>query len=181
MRLLLGIAGGIAAYKTPDLVRHLRRRGHEVRCIVTAAGSRLVAVDALAAVSGQPVATSLWPDDGTMPHIALARWAEGLLIAPATADLLARTSLGLADDLLTTVLLAVEPTVPVWWCPAMNTQMWNKPPVQEHLARLRGWGHRIIGPVPGDLACGESGLGAMETPERIAAAVSGSGAGDAGS
>jgi phosphopantothenoylcysteine decarboxylase/phosphopantothenate--cysteine ligase len=173
MNILLGISGGIAAYKAPELVRQLRKRGHAVRCVTTAAGARLVARDALAAVSGHPVACDLWPDDGRMPHIDLARWAEGIVIAPATADLLARASLGLADDLLATLLLAAKPSVPVWYCPAMNTQMWEKPQVQEHAARLVRFGARMIGPVSGDLACGESGAGAMESPERIAEQVGG--------
>jgi phosphopantothenoylcysteine decarboxylase/phosphopantothenate--cysteine ligase len=171
MRILLGITGGIAAYKAPELVRRLRQRGHAVRCVLTACGARLVAADALAAVSGQAVATTMWPGDGGIPHIDLARWAEGLLIAPLTADAAAKLAHGFADDLLATAYLALEPAKPVWLCPAMNTVMWNKPAVQANLVLLSDHGARIIGPVAGDLACGESGLGAMEAPERIAEAV----------
>lgn len=172
MNVLLGITGGIAAYKTPELVRHLRKRGHAVRCVLTANGARLVARDALAAVSGAPVAMDLWPEDGRMDHIDLARWADRLVIAPATANALAHLRLGLADDLLTTLALAFEPSRPRFLAPAMNTVMWNQPAVQEHLAVLlqRGW--RCIGPVAGDLACGEQGVGAMTAPEAIAEAVS---------
>lgn len=171
MNVLLGITGGIAAYKTPELVRQLRKRGHAVRCVLTANAGRLVARDALAAVSGGPVATDLWPEDGRMDHIDLARWAEVLLIAPATANALAHLRLGLADDLLTTLALAVDPARPRLVAPAMNTVMWNQPSVQENLAVLlqRGW--RAIGPVAGDLACGEQGVGAMAAPEVIADAV----------
>jgi len=171
VNILFGISGGIAAYKAPEVVRALRRTGHEVRCVRTAAAARLVTGEALAAVSGAPVADSLWPDDGSMPHIALARWCEALLVAPATADCLARFALGLADDLLGTLFLALEPAKPVWLAPAMNTVMWDKPVVQGHLATLAARGARIIAPVPGDLACGEHGIGAMAAPEAIAAAL----------
>ena len=173
MRLLLGITGGIAAYKGPELVRALRRRGHSVRCVLTEHARRLVATDALIAVSGEPVSCELFPGDGTMPHIDLARWCEGLLIAPATADVLARLALGLADDLLTTLHLALEPAKPVWLAPAMNTVMWKKPVVQGHLKTLTERGTHIIAPVSGHLACGESGLGAMADPESIAGLISG--------
>jgi phosphopantothenoylcysteine decarboxylase/phosphopantothenate--cysteine ligase len=170
MNLLLGISGGIAAYKAPELVRALRRRGHAVRCVLTQNGARLVARDALATVSGNPVHESMW-NEGQIPHIDLARWCEGLVVAPATADVIGRMAHGLADDLLTTLYLALEPTKPVWLCPAMNTVMWEKPQVQENLRRLTGWGARCVGPVAGNLACGESGTGAMADPETIAAAI----------
>lgn len=171
MHVLYGIAGGIAAYKAPEVVRALRRAGHEVRCVVTDSGLRLVTPDALAAVSGHHVATSMWPGDGSMPHIELARWADTLLIAPATADLLARCALGLADDLLTTLFLALEPAKPVLFAPAMNTVMWDKPVVQSHVRTLRERGARFVDPVPGDLACGERGVGAMAPAEALVAAL----------
>jgi phosphopantothenoylcysteine decarboxylase/phosphopantothenate--cysteine ligase len=170
VNLLLGISGGIAAYKTPELVRALRRRGHAIRCVLTANGARLVARDALATVSGNPVHESLW-NQGEIPHIDLARWADGLLVAPATADCLAKLALGLADDLLTTLHLALEPEKPLWLCPAMNTVMWRKPAVQGNVRILVERGARLIGPVEGSLACGESGTGAMADPEAIAAAI----------
>lgn len=171
MQVLLGISGGIAAYKAPEVVRALRRKGHTVRCAATENGARLVAPAALAAVSGNPVSLTLWPDDGTMPHIDLPRWAQALVIAPATADCLAKLALGLADDLLSTLFLALEPGIPVFLAPAMNTQMWNKPIVQAHVKTLRAAGATIIDPVAGDLACGETGVGAMASPDAIAAAV----------
>ncbi len=171
MNIVLGISGGIAAYKAPELVRALMKRGHVVRCVLTAAAQHLVAAEALAAVSRQPVATSAWTTDGSMPHIDLPRWAETLLIAPATADVLARAALGMADDLLTTLFLALEPGKRVILVPAMNTVMWNKPVVQGHLATLRAAGATILAPVEGNLACGEQGVGAMMEPEAIAGAV----------
>ena len=168
MQVLLGISGGIAAYKTPDLVRQLRRRGHHVRCVLTANAGRLVACDALAAVSGERVHDSAWTDDGSMPHIELARWAEALLIAPLSADCAARLALGLADDLLGTLFLALDPRIPVWLAPAMNTSMWEKPVVQSHLATLIERGAQVIAPVSGSLACGEEGVGAMAEVAQIA-------------
>ncbi len=171
MNVLLGIGGGIAAYKAPEVARALLKRGHAVRCVLTASGARLVSAEALMAVTHQGVATSLWTTDGSMPHIDLARWCDTLLVAPATADLLARFALGLADDLLTTLFLALEPGRRVLLVPAMNTQMWNKPIVQQHVATLRGWKHGILAPVEGNLACGEQGTGAMPEPEAIAGAL----------
>ena len=171
MNVLLGISGGIAAYKSPEIVRELRRKGHAVRCVLTANAARLVAKDALAAVSGDMVYDTAWPGDGSMPHITLARWADTLLVAPLTADCAARFALGLADDLLTTLFLALEPSKKVWLAPAMNTVMWNKPIVQTHLATLTAGGARIIAPVSGNLACGEDGIGAMASADAIAAAL----------
>jgi phosphopantothenoylcysteine decarboxylase/phosphopantothenate--cysteine ligase len=171
MHVLYGVAGGIAAYKAPEVVRALRRAGHEVRCLVTANALRLVTPDALAAVSGHAVATTMWPGDGSMPHIELARWAEALLVAPATADVLAKCALGLADDLLTTLVLALEPDKRVVFAPAMNTVMWEKPVVQGHVRFLRNGGARFVDPVPGDLACGERGVGAMAAAEALVAAL----------
>ncbi len=171
MQVLLAISGGIAAYKAPEVVRALITRGHAVRCLLTANAARLVAKDALAAVSGNAVADTMWTHDGAMPHIELARWAQAMVVAPATAHCLAACALGLGEDLLETLVLALEPTVPLHFAPAMNTQMWMKPVVQEHIATLVRRGARIIAPVPGDLACGESGMGAMASPEAIAAAI----------
>jgi len=173
MNVLLAVTGGIAAYKTPELVRQLRRDGHEVRCLVTPTGAEMVAEKALMVVSGHPVACGLWGEDGEIPHITLARWADAFLVAPATANALAKCALGLADDLLTTCHVALEPSVKVFFAPAMNTVMWEKPVVREHVAALRGAGATIVEPVPGDLACGESGAGAMAEPEAIVAALRG--------
>ena len=171
MKLILGIGGGIAAYKTPDLVRRLRERGHDVRCVLTEAGSQLVSHHALATVSGHPVGITMWPEDGAIEHIDRARWCQALVVAPATADLLARFALGLADDLLTTLALALEDDRRVLLAPAMNTVMWSKAIVQQHVAALRGRGWQMVGPVAGRLACGEEGIGAMAAPDEIAAAL----------
>jgi phosphopantothenoylcysteine decarboxylase/phosphopantothenate--cysteine ligase len=173
MNILYGISGGIAAYKAPEVARALIKRNHTVRCVLTANGSRLVSGEALATVTQQPVSSSLWTDNGAMPHIDLARWCDCLLVAPATADCLAHFALGLADDLLTTLFLALEPGKRVILAPAMNTAMWGKPIVKQHLATLAQGGATILDPVSGRLACGESGVGAMVDPTAIAEAVGG--------
>lgn len=171
MKVLLAVTGGIAAYKTPELVRRLREAGHDVRCVVTATAARMVAIDTLAVLSGHRVHQDLWGEDGDLPHIDLARWCDCLLVAPATADCLARLALGLAGDLLGTLFLALEPETPVLLAPAMNVVMWEKPVVQRHLATLQDWGAEIVDPVPGELACGEEGLGAMAGVPRLVEAV----------
>lgn len=173
MNILLGISGGIAAYKAPELVRLFVKRGDTVRCVLTANGERLVSRHALATVSGAAVRSTLWDDTGTIEHIDLARWCDACVVAPATADLLARCALGLADDLLTTLFLALEPAKHVVLAPAMNTVMWQKPIVQRHVATLRDGGARIVGPVAGQLACGEQGMGAMADLPAIVGAVDG--------
>lgn len=171
MNVLYGISGGIAAYKAPEVVRALTKNGHSVRCVLTENAQRLVAPAALAAMSRNTVAISMWTPDGSMPHIELPRWCDCLLIAPATADLLAKCALGLADDLLTTLFMAIEPSKPIIMAPAMNTVMWNKKIVQQHVKELKQAGVRFLDPVPGELACGEVGIGAMLEPDAIAAAV----------
>lgn len=171
MRLLLAVTGGIAAYKAPELVRLLTADGHQVRCILSANARHLVAPATLTTLCGHPVEDQLWPADGHIPHIELARWCEGLLVAPATANVLAKFALGLADDLLSTCYLALEPNRPVWLAPAMNTVMWGKRPVQANLQRLRDDGLHVLGPVAGNLACGEDGIGAMLAPTEIQAAL----------
>jgi phosphopantothenoylcysteine decarboxylase/phosphopantothenate--cysteine ligase len=171
MNVLFGITGGIAAYKAPDLARRLIKRGHTVRCVLTANGAQMVSAHALAAVTNHPVRTGLWEDSGEIEHIALARWCDACLIAPATANCLAKCALGLADDLLSTLFLALEPSKPVFIAPAMNTVMWNKPIVQQHVATLRAAGVRFIDPAEGLLACGEQGIGAMADPQLIAEAL----------
>lgn len=171
MNILLGISGGIAAYKTPELVRQLRRRGHDVRCLLTTNGARLVTVDTLATLSGHGVTTSMWQEDGSIAHIDRGRWAQALLVAPATANIIAKCALGLADDLLSTTVLALPPQTPWFLAPAMNTIMWHKPVVQGHIASLRSAGCQILGPVDGSLACGDEGLGAMLDPAAIAETV----------
>ena len=168
---VLCVGGGIAAYKTPELVRQLTKAGHQVQVLVTAAALAFVSELSLAVVSGRQVRHRLLdPDDeGRVGHIDLADWADIVVVAPATADLLARGTLGLADDLVTTVLLATRARI--MWAPAMNTNMWRHVTVQGHVATLRGRGHAIIDPVVGELACGWEGEGKMAEPSAIARAV----------
>ncbi len=172
-RILLGVTGGIAAYKSPDLVRRLRERGAEVQVVMTAGAREFVTATTFQAVSGRPVRTDLWDAaaEAAMGHIELARWAEVVLIAPATADFLARLAGGQADDLLTTLCLATE--APVAVAPAMNHIMWANAATQANVGTLRQRGIQIFGPGSGDQACGEVGEGRMLEPlelvERIAA------------
>ena len=171
MRIVLAVSGCIAAYKTPDLVRRLRDAGHEVRCMLTASGARLVAPQALATVSGHRTYESLWEPDGSMPHIDLARWCEAFLIAPATASTIARCAQGQADDLISTTWLALERDRRCFVAPAMNTQMWTHPAVAANVATIVEHGATIIEPASGDLACGEQGVGALADAETIVAAI----------
>ena len=171
IRILLGIGGGIAAYKAPLLVRDLRFRDAEIAVVLTENAHRFVAETALQAVSGSKPRSTLWDADAeaAMSHIELARWADGVLIAPATANVLARLAAGLADDLLTTVCLAT--TAPIFVAAAMNTKMWQHPATQRNVERLRGDGVTVLGPGDGEQACGEFGPGRMLEPEEIADAV----------
>lgn len=161
MHLLLGVGGGVSAYKAADLVRRARERGAEVRVVMTEAAAHFVGAATFQALSGQPVRNSLWDAaaEAAMGHIELARWATQILIAPATADLIARLRAGSGDDLLTTLCLASS--APLALAPAMNQQMWAHASVQENLAVLRARGARVLGPGSGDQACGDVGMGRM--------------------
>ena len=152
-RVLLGVSGGIAAYKAAALVRRLRDAGADVRVVLTANAARFVTPLTFQALSGNPVRTGLWDEaaEAAMGHIELARWADLVLIAPASADLLARIAHGHADDLLATVCLVT--TAPLAVAPAMNQQMWAHPATQANMAVLRGRGVRVLGPASGDQAC----------------------------
>lgn len=173
MNVLLGISGGIAAYKTPELVRRLRERGAEVQIVMTASASEFVTETALQAVSGRPIRSNLWDKEAeaSMSHIELARWADAVLIAPATAEIMARLASGAAADLLTTVCLATE--APIAVAPAMNRVMWANAAVQSNKDTLAERGVRILGPDSGSQACGEVGEGRMLDPDDIAAIVCG--------
>ncbi|HKR64341.1 MAG TPA: bifunctional phosphopantothenoylcysteine decarboxylase/phosphopantothenate--cysteine ligase CoaBC, partial [Thermoanaerobaculia bacterium] len=169
MNIVLGISGGIAAYKAPELVRRLRDVGADVRVVLTPNAARFVSPLSLAAVSEHGVISDQWGDasSGGVDHIELARWAELLLIAPATANILAKLAHGIADDALTTYALAHRAAVLV--APAMNTYMLAHPTVQENIDTLRRRGVEIIEPVNGLLACGEEGAGKMpDVPELVA-------------
>ena len=172
-RIILGVTGGIAAYKTPELVRRLRDRGAEVQVVMTRSALEFVTETALQAVSGLPVRANLWDKDAeaAMGHIELARWADLVLIAPATAEFMSRLASGAAPDLLTTLALATE--APLVIAPAMNHVMWSNPAVQANRQLLEERGVRMLGPARGDQACGETGMGRMVEPDAIAAAVSG--------
>lgn len=170
-RILLGISGGIAAYKAPPLVRNLRTRGADIVPVLTRNASRFVAEATLQAVSGRRPRSDLWDAEAeaAMGHIELARWADAVLIAPATADVLARMAHGIADDLLTASYLAT--TGPVFVAPAMNVRMWEHPATQRNVQRLREDGVSVLGPDEGEQACGESGPGRMMDPDTIAETV----------
>jgi len=170
-RILLGVSGGIAAYKSAELVRALRRRGAEVQVVMTRGASRFITATTLQALSGRPVRKSLWDAaaEAAMSHIELARWADAIVIAPASADTLARLAQGRADDLLSTLCLASEASL--WLAPAMNRVMWAHPATRANLDTLVARGARCIGPAEGDQACGEVGPGRMSEPEEIADAV----------
>ncbi len=169
--IILGVTGGIAAYKAPELVRRLRERGATVQVVMTGSAGQFVTETALQAVSGQPVRQSLWDKEAeaAMGHIELARWADLVLVAPATAEFMARLAAGAAPDLLTTLCLATR--APIVLAPAMNHIMWANPAVQANRALLEERGVRLLGPEDGDQACGETGAGRMMQPDDIAAAI----------
>ena len=171
MNIVLGITGGIAAYKAPDLVRRLRERGGDVQIVMTASAEEFVTGTALQAVSGRPIRSNLWDKEAeaAMSHIELARWADVVLIAPATAEVMARIVSGGAPDLLTTICLATE--APLAVAPAMNHVMWSNPATPANRKVLEERGIHILGPGVGSQACGETGAGRMLEPDTIAAAV----------
>jgi phosphopantothenoylcysteine decarboxylase/phosphopantothenate--cysteine ligase len=171
-RVLLGVTGGIAAYKSPDLVRRLREQGAEVQVVLTAGAREFVTPMTFQAVSGREVRSDLWDPEAekAMSHIELARWADFVIIAPATADFLARLATGQADDLLTTLCLATA--APIALAPAMNRVMWANAATQANVATLKSRGVHVWGPGEGDQACGEVGAGRMLEPTQLAAHVS---------
>ena len=173
MNIVLGITGGIAAYKTPELVRRLLDRGADVQIVMTASAEEFVTPTALQAVSGRPIRSNLWDKEAeaAMSHIELARWADVVLIAPATAEIMARLAGGAASDLLTTLCLATE--APLAIAPAMNRVMWANAAVQKNRETLEERGVQILGPDHGSQACGETGAGRMLEPNDIAAIVCG--------
>lgn len=171
--ILLGISGGIAAYKSADLVRRLRDAGADVRVVMTRAAREFITPLTMQALSGNPVHTDLLDPaaEAAMGHIELARWADAMVVAPASADLLARAAAGLGDDLLTTLLLALE--APLALAPAMNQAMWRHAATQANVALLHGRGVHIFGPASGAQACGDIGPGRMLEPAELAEAIGG--------
>src|SRR5258708_2347026 len=170
-RVLLGATGGTAAYKSPDLVGRLMERGADVQVVMTAAAQRFVSPMTFQAVSGRTTRSDLWDSaaEAAMGHIELARWAQVVLIAPASADCIARLAAGRADDLLCTVCIATE--APIMLAPAMNRVMWANKATQANVATLVGRGIRILGPASGNQACGEVGAGRMCEPIQLAEPV----------
>jgi phosphopantothenoylcysteine decarboxylase/phosphopantothenate--cysteine ligase len=179
MRVTVGVSGGIAAYKAAELVRVLERQGVEVHVVMMESACRFVQPLTFAALSGHKVITSLWDEaglsdgasDSSIEHIAEAQWADALIVAPATANILAKFAHGIADDFLTTLYLATQS--PVLVAPAMNVNMWEHPATQANLEILRQRGVRMLEPGSGELACGVVGKGRMAEPEAIAQAVMG--------
>ncbi len=170
-RIILGITGGIAAYKSPDLVRRLRADGAEVQVVMTPSGEKMVSPTVFQAVSGCAVRGDLWDAqaEDAMGHIELARWADLVLVAPTTANIMAQIASGSATGLLTTLCLATR--APLILAPAMNQAMWLNPATQANLQLLTGRGVRFIGPADGEQACGEVGPGRMVEPAQIVAAL----------
>lgn len=170
-RILVGITGGIAAYKAAEVVSRLRKLNAEVHVIMTESAARFITPVTFQSLSGNPVHLDLYaePRFGTVEHISLAEMADALIIAPATANFLAKMAVGLADDFLSTVVLASK--APLWVAPAMNHGMYHNPVTQENLARLRQRSVQIIGPAAGFQACGTEGDGRMSEPEEIVAEV----------
>jgi len=171
MKILLIVGGGIAAYKACELIRLCRKAGIEVRCVLTEGGAHFITPMTLAALSENQVFTTLWDlkDEAEMGHIQLSREADLIVIAPATADLLAKMAAGICDDLATTLLLATDK--PVLAAPAMNVRMWQHAATRRNVAALRGDGVTVLEPDEGPMACGEFGPGRLPEPEAILAAI----------
>ena len=164
-RVVVGVSGSIAAYKTPFVIRLLREAGHEVRTLATQAALRFIGAPALAAVTGRPVSSGIFEDPAAVEHVAVGEWADLVVVAPASADLLARVAAGRADDMLTATILTT--TAPVVLAPAMHTQMWANPATRENVATLRRRGLSVIDPDCGRLTGADAGAGRLPEPERI--------------
>ena len=172
-KVLVGVTGGIAAYKAPGLIRRLRESGHEVRVVATGAAFRFIPEETLAIAAGEGVHTdeTWWERAGKVEHVALARWADLVLVAPATADAMARASIGLGDDLLSATILAGAKKV--LWAPAMNPEMWASPATVRNVETLKSWGHGFVGPEEGLMASAEEepGVGRLAEEMKIVAAA----------
>lgn len=170
---LVGVTGGIAAYKAPGVIRRLREAGHDVRVVATSAAFRFIPEETLAIAAGGHVHTDVtwWEHSGRVEHVTLARWADLVLVAPATADAMSRAAIGLGDDLLSATILAGARNV--LWAPAMNPEMWSNPATKRNAATLKSWGHRFVGPSEGLMASAEEqpGVGRLADEAEILAAV----------
>ena len=172
-KVLVGVTGGIAAYKAPGVIRRLREAGHEVKAVATGAAFRFIPEETLSIAAGERVHTdeTWWEHSGRVEHVALARWADLVLVAPATADAMARVAIGLGDNLLSATILAGAKRV--LWAPAMNPEMWSSPATKRNVATLEGWEHCFVGPVEGLMASAEEapGVGRLVEEAEIVAAV----------
>jgi phosphopantothenoylcysteine synthetase/decarboxylase len=164
-KILLGVTGGIAAYKAPGVIRRLREAGHEVRVVATEAAFRFIPEETLSIATGEGIHTdeTWWERAGKVEHVALARWADLVVVAPATADAMARASIGLGDDLLSATILAGAKKV--LWAPAMNPEMWASPATRRNVETLKSWGHRFVGPAEGLMVSSEEVPGVGRLPE----------------
>lgn len=170
---LIGVTGGIAAYKAPGVVRRLREEGHEVKTIATKAAFRFIPEETLSIATGEHVHTdkTWWEESGRVEHVSLARWADLVLVAPATADAMARAAIGLGDDLLSATILAGARRV--LWAPAMNPEMWSNPVTKRNAETLESWGHSFVGPAEGAMASAEEepGIGRLAEEAEIVEAA----------
>src|SRR3954468_2232626 len=163
--ILVGVTGGIAAYKAPGVIRRLREAGHEVSTIATEAAFHFIPEETLSIATGSHVHTekTWWEESGRVEHVSLARWADLVLVAPATADAMARAAIGLGDNLLSATILAGAKKV--LWAPAMNPEMWNNPATLRNVETLKSWGHSFVGPAEGAMASAEEKPGAGRLAE----------------
>jgi len=172
-KVLVGITGGIAAYKMPGVIRRLREVGYEVRTIATEAAFHFIPEETLSIATGDQVHTekTWWEQSGRVEHVTLARWADLVLVAPATADAMARAAIGLGDELLSATILAGARRV--LWAPAMNPEMWSNPATERNVETLKSWGHSFVGPAEGAMASAEEepGVGRLAEEAEIVAAV----------
>lgn len=173
MKVLVGVTGGIAAYKAPGVIRRLKEASYEVRTIATEAAFHFIPEETLSIATESQIYTekTWWERSGRVEHVSLARWADLILVAPATADAMARTAIGLGDDLLSATILAGAKKV--LWAPAMNPEMWDNPATERNVETLQGWGHSFVGPAEGAMASAEEepGVGRLADEAEIVAAV----------
>ncbi|MGI9047920.1 MAG: flavoprotein [Rubrobacteraceae bacterium] len=172
-KIIIGVTGGVAAYKAPGVIRRLREANHEVAVIATDAAYRFIPEETLAVAAGKRIHTerTWWEESGHIEHVSLARWADLVLVAPATADAMARVAIGLGDDLLSAVILAGAKRI--LWAPAMNPEMWSGPATRRNVETLKSWDHRFVGPAEGRMASTEEapGFGRLADESDILAAV----------
>ncbi len=167
MKVLVGVTGGIAAYKVPGVIRRLREADHEVKTVATEAAFHFIPEETLSIATGEHIHTekTWWEQSGRVEHVSLARWADLVLVAPATADAMARVAIGLGDDLLSATILAGAKQV--LWAPAMNPEMWENPATRRNVEILKSWGHSFVGPAEGAMASAEEEPGVGRLAEEV--------------